>query len=470
MSAIDNPETTAPAGEVYRAFWRWHFYAGLLVLPILMLMALTGGLYLFKTELTAVVHRPLVVVAEGPTRTAPNAWIKAAEAATGGAAKQVVIPERADRSVLVTVEARGEKQTAYVNPYTGAVLGTTQPGGVMGVIKHVHSLEIAGPVMNLLVEVVAGWAIVLVATGIFLWWPRGQTGGIVTVRGRPAKRLFWRDLHAVTGIFAGGVIAFLAVTGMPWSAFWGKEVREMTTQAGWGRPKPPAAEQHHGKPAPVEEAAGVPWALQTTAPPPSTAQGAMADMDEHAHHMMMMDAPAPLDANAIVAKARAAGLTGGFTLSLPKTRGGTWTAAQMSDQVEQTRAVYLDGGDGRVLGDIGYRQFGPAAKAIEWGIAVHEGRQFGLVNKLVMLAGCVAVWLMGVSAVVMWWKRRPQGRPKGRLAAPARPTHRGAYAGLLAIVLPLAVLYPLVGASLVAALVLDLILRRLITPRAQTGA
>lgn len=26
MSAIDNPETTAPAGEIYRAFWRWHFY------------------------------------------------------------------------------------------------------------------------------------------------------------------------------------------------------------------------------------------------------------------------------------------------------------------------------------------------------------------------------------------------------------------------------------------------------------
>lgn len=469
MSAIDTNETPAPAGEVYRAFWRWHFYAGLLVLPILMLMALTGGLYLFKDDLTAVVHRPLVVVADGPAQTTPTAWIAAAEAATRGEAKQVVLPTRTDRSVQVIVEANGEKQTAYIDPHTGAVLGTTQPGGVMGLVKHVHSLEIAGPVMNLLVEVVAGWAIVLVATGVFLWWPRGQAGGVVTVRSRPAKRLFWRDLHAVTGIFASGVIAFLAVTGMPWSAFWGKEVRQITTGAGWGRPKPPVAEQHHGKPAPVEEASGVPWALQTKAPPPSDAQGAMADMDEHAHHMMM-DAPAPLDANAIVAKARAVGLTDGFTLSLPKTPGGTWTAASMPDKVEQTRTVYLDGGDGHVLADIGYRDFGPAAKAIEWGIAVHQGQQFGLVNKLVMLAGCVAIWLMGVSAIVMWWKRRPQGRSKGRLAAPARPTHRGAYVGLLAIVLPLAVFYPLVGASLVAALLFDLTLRRLITPRAQTGA
>lgn len=462
MSAIDNPETTAPAGEIYSAFWRWHFYAGLLVLPILMLMALTGGLYLFKDELTAVVHRPLVVVAGGPPQTTPTAWIKAAETATGGKARQVVIPERADRSVQVSIEAKGEKQTAYVDPRTGVVLGTTQPGGVMGVVKHLHSLEIAGPVMNLIVEVVAGWAIVLVATGVFLWWPRGQKGGVVTVRSQPAKRLFWRDLHAVTGVFAGGVILFLAVTGMPWSAFWGKEVRQITTQAGWGRPKPPVAEQHHGKPAPVEEATGAPWALQTKAPPPSAAK---TDMSAHAHHMMM-DADAPLDANAIVAKARAAGLTGGFTLSLPKTPGETWTAAYMPDKVEDTRAVYLDGGDGRVLADIGYSDFGPAARVIEWGISVHEGEQFGLMNKLVMLAGCIAVWLMGVSAVVMWWKRRP----RGRLAAPARPTHRGAYVGLLAIVLPLAILYPLVGASLIVALAIDLIVRRRTTsPRLQTG-
>ena len=69
-----------------------------------------------------------------------------------------------------------------------------------------------------------------------------EVGGVVTVRSQPAKRLFWRDLHAVTGIFAGGVIVFLAVTGMPWSAFWGKEVRQITTQAGWGRPKPPVTQ------------------------------------------------------------------------------------------------------------------------------------------------------------------------------------------------------------------------------------
>lgn len=453
MSAIETSESPAPAGDLYRAFWRWHFHAGLLVLPVLMLMALTGGLYLFKDELSAIVQRPMVVVAESPATTAPSAWIASAETAAGGKVSQLVIPARGDRSVQAMVETPAGQRAAYVDPHTGRYLGQTQPGGVMGFVKRLHSLDIAGPVMNLLVEVVAGWAIVLVATGVFLWWPRGQAGGVVTVRSKPARRLFWRDLHAVTGVFAGGVILFLAVTGMPWSAFWGKAVRQITTEAGLGRPKPPVAEQHHA----AKPAEGVPWPLQTRAPPASGMEG-------HDHDAMLM--AEPLDVDAIVTRARAAGLTDGFTLTPPKTTGGTWTAAYMPDTVENTRTLYLDGRDGHVLADLGYRDFGPAAKAIEWGIAVHQGQQFGLGNKLLMLAGCVAIWLLGISAVVMWWKRRP----RGRLAAPPRPASRAAYGGLLAVVAPLAIVYPLVGASLAAVLLIDLVFRRLISPSLETGA
>ena len=41
----------APLSRAYRAVWRWHFYAGVLVMPFLMLLALTGALYLFKDEI-----------------------------------------------------------------------------------------------------------------------------------------------------------------------------------------------------------------------------------------------------------------------------------------------------------------------------------------------------------------------------------------------------------------------------------
>lgn len=34
----------------YRTVWRWHFYAGLLVLPLVILLSLSGALFLFKPQ------------------------------------------------------------------------------------------------------------------------------------------------------------------------------------------------------------------------------------------------------------------------------------------------------------------------------------------------------------------------------------------------------------------------------------
>ena len=78
-------------------------------------------------------------------------------------------------------------------------------------------------------------------------------------------------------------------------------------------------------------------------------------------------------------------------------------------QVENARTIYLDPRSGEVLADVGFADYGPAAKTIEWGIAVHQGQQYGPINRYLMLAGCIAIVLLAISAVVMWWKRRPAG-------------------------------------------------------------
>src|SRR5690606_19690096 len=110
------------------------------------------------------------------------------------------------------------------------------------------------------IEVVAGWAIVLVVSGIFLWWPRGRAGGVFSLRGRPAQRNWWRDLHAVTGVAACAAILFLAVTGMPWSAFWGAQFGRLTNEWGLGLPSHlfgPGPESA----SPLANLGTVPWAL-----------------------------------------------------------------------------------------------------------------------------------------------------------------------------------------------------------------
>ena len=51
---------------LYRLVWRWHFYAGLIVAPFAVLLALTGAIYLFQPQIEDIVYKGLynVPVAE----------------------------------------------------------------------------------------------------------------------------------------------------------------------------------------------------------------------------------------------------------------------------------------------------------------------------------------------------------------------------------------------------------------------
>ena len=55
---------------------------------------------------------------------------------------------------------------------------------------------------NLWMELTATWILVLLASGIYLWWPRAieATKPLLKVRWRRGGRIRWRDLHALIGI------------------------------------------------------------------------------------------------------------------------------------------------------------------------------------------------------------------------------------------------------------------------------
>ena len=45
------------ASITYRALWRWHFHAGLFCIPFVIVLALTGSIYLFKPQIDAFADR-----------------------------------------------------------------------------------------------------------------------------------------------------------------------------------------------------------------------------------------------------------------------------------------------------------------------------------------------------------------------------------------------------------------------------
>jgi len=430
-----------PATALYRAVWRWHFYAGLLVLPFLLLMATTGALYLFKDEIDAVVYRSYLHVEPSQMQTviAPSAMIAAARAAYPGVATRLIPPRSADMSAEVGItDEAGRGLSVYVNPYGGEVLGAIpDESKLMGIVRKLHSLDYFGWVANRAIEIVAGWAIVLVVTGFYLWWPRGRSGGVWKPRNAAGRRTFWRDLHAVTGAYVGVVILFLAVTGMPWSGFWGDKVNRFVNENGLGYPH----EYWENVPkstVPMGEAlTQTSWSLENAPMPASVETGA-----------------APIGVDRAIAIFGELGVPKGYILDLPGGPEGVYSASAFTDRAAAQRVVHLDQYTGEPLFNAGFAALGAGAKAIEWSISVHMGQEFGLANQLVMLAACLSIIVMAVAALVMWWKRRP----KGALGAPPLPANFRAGPVILGIAVAVGIVFPLVGASLLAVLLIDWLL------------
>jgi uncharacterized iron-regulated membrane protein len=432
------------ASDLYRAVWRWHFYAGLLVLPFMLSLAITGALYLFKDEIDNVVHADLkrvAVSAAAPAQT-PSAMVAAALSAYPGTAIKFTDPSDAGMSAEITVktESRG-KLAVYVNPYSGKVLGSLPDRGtIMWTIRYIHSLKYFGSFTRSLIEITAGWAILLVGTGIYLWWPRRQTGGVLSVRGTPKRRVFWRDTHAVTGIFVGFFIVFLAVTGMPWSGVWGAKVNEWANGNNFGYPAGvrvavPMSDEH------IDHVAKTTWSLELAQVPQSPG---------HQH------GATPIGLDQAIATFNQLGLHRGYAVNIPVDGMGVYTGSVYPDDLQQQRVVHLDQYTGKPLIDMSYADYGPLGKALEWSVNVHMGQQFGLANQLVLTAACMGIALLVVSATVMWWKRRP----KGSLGVPPMPSDRRVFRGLIAILVIGGIIFPLVGLSLVIMLTLDWIYTR----------
>jgi len=145
-------------------------------------------------------------------------------------------------------------------------------------------------------------------------------------------------------------------------------------------------------------------------------------------------------------------------ISPPMQDGSTaWLAASDAANRPLRDSVEVDGGTGRVIGRLDFAQRHPIDRAVGYGIAIHEGALFGLANQLLGLAVVIALAVMSVAGLVLWWRRRPTGRlgappPQGQL--------RHSWA-LVALTVLLGFVVPLFGISLALLVALEqLVLRR----------
>lgn len=82
MSKSSVPATATPSA-FYRAAWRWHFYAGLYVIPFLLMLAITGLIMVYSNSIETRFGAKHFVAVDGETQPVA-VQAKAAEAAIPG--------------------------------------------------------------------------------------------------------------------------------------------------------------------------------------------------------------------------------------------------------------------------------------------------------------------------------------------------------------------------------------------------
>ncbi|WP_070151725.1 PepSY-associated TM helix domain-containing protein [Sphingobium phenoxybenzoativorans] len=434
--------------NLYRTVWRWHFYAGLFCVPFILWLSATGGLYLFKPQIEAMIDRPYAGLQYTGPLASPSAQAGAAMAAAPGSVlHRFVLPDRIDQATQIVVGKGAEETRIYIHPQTLAVLNSVgEEDRLMRLVFRLHGELMAGAAGSLIVELAASWAIVMLLTGLFLWWPRSGAGlaGTVYPRLRRGKAAFWRDLHAVTGIWISLLAIFLILTGLPWANNWGNYLKAVRGMAASYSEK---QDWSAGSAADARDRAALD-------------RGARMMMGEHAEHggMVMAHAAGPLGAlDLIVPRAQALNLAEPVEISPPAGPDNMWLVKSNAANRPLRTTIGMDGNTGEIMSreDFGQRPF--IDRVIGIGVAAHEGALFGWVNQAIGLVTVLGLILLALSAIVMWWRRRPGGA----LGAPS-PQGMIRHSWLLVgLVVALAFLAPLFGVSLAVVIAFErLLLRR----------
>lgn len=90
---------------LYRTIWRWHFHAGLIVAPFLLILAVTGAIYLFNDEINDALYPGQRFVTPAPAMPASHLIGAALADYPGGPATRIDMPVEPGRGAQVLVLA-----------------------------------------------------------------------------------------------------------------------------------------------------------------------------------------------------------------------------------------------------------------------------------------------------------------------------------------------------------------------------
>lgn len=394
--------------HAFQRIWHWHRRAGILIAPVLLIMAVTGGIYLMEPQIEDALYRDRLYLQSPHTGAVDHSALAQRVATSYDLAS--IRYYQPPRSPLHSAEfqiatQQGKNLTLFVHPGEQRLLGEIdEQFRLTAVSKRIHGGLMAGIPGKVIVELVACWTFLMALSGLYLWWPRlrGLQGVLVP---RISGRAALRDLHAIPGALLALWVLVIIASGLPWSLVWGGLLERGGHLVG------DAGRQE----------------IFAARPQSSPAAGRQ-----------------PLDLNRVMEIAQAQDIQHAYRIDYPWGPGGSYTVfpVRRGGSAQDSAYFFIDQYSGELLREIRWGDMGPVSRMTALGVQLHEGRLFGNANQMLNLAAVIVLIALTLTGCLLWLRRRNRATAR----RPEAPVPRGL---VIALVVS-GILLPLAGLSMLA--------------------
>ncbi|SNC61086.1 Uncharacterized iron-regulated membrane protein [Hymenobacter gelipurpurascens] len=276
----------------------------------------------------------------------------------------------------------------FVNPYTGAVTGELNYRETFFfTMMALHRGMVGGPIGKLVVGVSTVMFLLIIGTGLVLWWPatRKALQQRVKVKWSGGWKRVNHDLHIVLGFYSALFLFVFAFTGLAWSFEWFNKGIFAITNSPMQRPEPPVSAVPTGAVAALPQAAPAAPGLS----PDAVLQLVLRQVPQAVYYSLQL----PKDASA------------SFKVATLR-RGAVYENA--------TDEMFLDQYTGKVLSQQTYEQRNLGQRVRGMFKPVHTGAVFGWPSKIIALVVCVLGFTFPITGTIMWLNRLRKANKKQR--------------------------------------------------------
>ncbi len=402
--------------------WKWHFIAGLVSLPFILVLSITGAIYLFNPDVESKEVAKIQDV-ENLHKTSisyQQQWENAKEKLKKKPSS-MVINDNPQKATEFVVGRFSHKTTVFVNQYTGEATGTFSPKDTwMYTVRKLHGELLGGKIGTKIIELIASWMVVLILTGIYIWWPFSSgIKGVFTIRFKEGKRILFRDLHAVTGFWMSLLLLLVLAGGLPWTDVFGSNFKWVQKVTNTGFPKT--------------------W----------SGRGLTSEVKENIKTISIEE---------MVAIANQQKLKGTVSIGLPKSTKSTFSVANKTFPLTAQRKLHFDQYSGELVKEHTWSDVGFLMRGRMWVMAFHQG-QFGGWNWWLMFLVSLGLTLMTIAGLLSYLYRKE----KGNWGVPKVSSQFKVGKLIIFILVLLGVLLPMFGISILLILLFEQVFKRIKT-------